>query len=131
MLGQRQPRTPPTRFPHLRPAPSSCQEAPPEEAAAMGCPAVSRLPALITLFQQIEDFFFLAASWRMEFPGPGIGPTCSCDPSRSRGNAGASTRCARPGIKPAPSTPKMLLTPLHPSGNSGEEYFFKFLHVNL
>lgn len=58
MLGQRQPRTPPTRFPHLRPAPSSCQKAPPEEAAAMGCPAVSRLPALITLFQQIEDFFF-------------------------------------------------------------------------
>ena len=63
-------------------------------------------------------FLFLATPQRMEFPGQGSDPSCSCNLSHSCGNTRSLTHCARPGIKPASQCSQDPLIMLHRSGNS-------------
>ena len=66
------------------------------------CPVPSFLftDAISVLTDQLHFFPFVATSQPMEFPGQGSDPSCSCHLSRSCGNAGSLTHCARLGNEP-------------------------------
>ena len=53
-------------------------------------------------------FFFLAASWHMEFPGWGSGLSCSCSNTRSL------THCAGPVIEPVSQCSQDAANPIAP-----------------
>ena len=63
-------------------------------------------------------FVCLTAQRHVELPGWGSELSCSCDLSRSCGNARSLTHCAERGIKPASQRSQDVQIPLCHSGNS-------------
>ena len=64
-------------------------------------PCAAQWVLLFILFFFFFFFSFLAPLRHMEFLGQGSDWSCSCNPSRSCGNARSSTHCAGQGIEPA------------------------------